>query len=181
MRGIMFKRDFGSGFMKVDVSDILKNSGASLKFFIEEEITGKDELFGVSRFLSPVKVEGTITSFENVLKVNAKGIVTILATCAKCLKDIDFEIYFEVNEDFSTTGNEEEAEAFTGEIIDLSSVVNQSIVIALPMKIVCDDDCKGLCPVCGKDLNEEVCNCDTSAIDPRFESLRSLFKLDEEV
>ena len=167
--------------MKVDVSDILKNSGESLRFSIEEKITETNSDFGVSEFLSPVKAEGTITSFEEVLKVKAEGEVKVRTNCAKCLNSFDLEVFFEVNEDFSTTGNEGAAETFTGEIIDLSSVVNQSILMALPMRIVCDDDCKGLCPICGKDLNEEACNCNASTIDPRFESLRSLFKLDEEV
>lgn len=49
------------------------------------------------------------------------------------------------------------------------------------MKVVCREDCKGLCPVCGKDLNKGDCDCDTTYRDPRFESLRALFNDDEEV
>ena len=63
----------------------------------------------------------------------------------------------------------------------MKDVVRRGILTGLPMKILCRDDCKGLCPICGRDLNEGGCECRTDYIDPRFESLRSLFKLDEEV
>ena len=49
------------------------------------------------------------------------------------------------------------------------------------MKTLCRDDCKGLCPVCGKDLNTGACGCDPTEIDPRFESLRALVNVEEEV
>ena len=49
------------------------------------------------------------------------------------------------------------------------------------MKVLCREDCKGLCPVCGKDLNDGDCGCDRTERDPRFESLRALFNDDEEV
>ena len=76
---------------------------------------------------------------------------------------------------------DEEIETFSGDSIDLTSSVIRNILAVLPMKVVCRDDCKGLCPVCGQNLNIKDCGCDTTYIDPRFESLRSLLKFDEEV
>ena len=89
---------------------------------------------------------------------------------------------FKLNEKFSSNASyDEEIETFSGDSIDLTSTVFRNILAAMPMKVVCSDDCKGLCPVCGQNLNVKDCGCDTTYIDPRFESLRSLLKFDEEV
>lgn len=166
--------------MNVDISKILKVNGASLNFEIEKNITDVESFPDVCEFLSPVKVEGTVTNFEGDFLVEANGSTAVFMNCSRCLKPVKLEVKFGIKENFSNTGKEE-TETFLGDTIDLTSVVGRSILISLPMKVVCDEDCKGLCPICGKDLNEGDCGCDTTNIDPRFESLRSLFKLDEEV
>ncbi|HCT65196.1 MAG TPA: DUF177 domain-containing protein [Lachnospiraceae bacterium] len=166
--------------MNVDISKILKANGESLDFEIEKNITDIENYPDVCEFLSPVKVEGTVTNFEGEFLVEAKGSTTVVMNCSRCLKPTTVDVKFGIKENFSNTGKEE-TETFLGDTIDLTSIVGRSILIGLPMKVVCDEDCKGLCPICGKDLNEGDCECDTTYIDPRFESLRSLFKLDEEV
>lgn len=166
--------------MNVNISKILKVDGGNLGFEIEKNIADIESYPDVCEFLSPVKVEGTVTNFEGEFLVEGNGNVTVLLNCSRCLQPVKLEIQFGIKENFSNTGKEE-TETFLGDTIDLTSVVGRSILVNLPMKVVCDEDCKGLCPICGKDLNEGDCECDTTYIDPRFESLRSLFKLDEEV
>lgn len=58
--------------------------------------------------------------------------------------------------------------------IDLSKGLSENFHLALPMRITCADDCKGLCPVCGINLNEKKCNCTKNRIDPRWEGLKKL-------
>lgn len=58
--------------------------------------------------------------------------------------------------------------------LDLDEVCEGDIFLELPSKFLCRPDCKGLCPVCGKDLNEGQCQCDTKRIDPRLEVLKKL-------
>ncbi|RCK75807.1 MAG: hypothetical protein IGBAC_1082 [Ignavibacteriae bacterium] len=60
--------------------------------------------------------------------------------------------------------------------IDLAEDVRQYILLAIPIKLLCKEDCKGLCPSCGKNLNEGKCNCNTDFIDPRWEALSKLIK-----
>ncbi len=60
--------------------------------------------------------------------------------------------------------------------IDLTSFISEIIYLYHPIKMVCKADCKGICPQCGANLNEEGCNCDSEAIDPRWEALRKLIK-----
>lgn len=167
--------------MFIDISEILTTKGASLAFNVSEEISEAGFSPDVEKFLSPVKVEGTVTNVNGDFCVYAKGCAEVQMSCSRCLKPVNRNVKFNVDEIFSSTGKDEETEAFTGNIIELSSVVKKCILFSLPMKVVCREDCKGLCPVCGKDLNEGSCNCSTEYINPKFEGLRSLFKIDEEV
>lgn len=57
---------------------------------------------------------------------------------------------------------------------DLSQVFREDVLLDLPAKFLCREDCKGLCPRCGKDLNEGECSCDRGEIDPRLEALKAL-------
>jgi len=167
--------------MFVDISGILMKKGSSLSFKAEEKLSSDNYKPNLNAFLSPVKVEGTIRNVDGRFEVEAKGEIDVLLNCGRCLKCIEYRLDFDINEIYTNTGNDEEAETFSGSTIELDSVVERSILFNLPMKIVCSEDCKGLCHICGKDLNEGDCGCDTSYINPKFESLRSLFKCDEEV
>ena len=62
-----------------------------------------------------------------------------------------------------------------GDTLDFTEVIRANICALIPMKILCTDDCKGLCHICGKNLNEEQCECE-KPIDPRFAQLSSFFK-----
>lgn len=59
--------------------------------------------------------------------------------------------------------------------LDLDENIQMEVASSLPMKTICDDDCKGLCPRCGIDLNMKLCYCEDDDIDPRFEKLRDIF------
>lgn len=63
-----------------------------------------------------------------------------------------------------------------GDNIDLTPIFRAESILAIPMQVYCREDCQGLCPECGTNLNEEVCGCETDQIDPRLEKLRSLLE-----
>jgi uncharacterized protein len=65
-------------------------------------------------------------------------------------------------------------EYFDGRTIDLDPIVREQVLLALPVAVVCRDDCKGLCPVCGQDLNEKECGCERKVVDPRLAVLKSV-------
>lgn len=65
---------------------------------------------------------------------------------------------------------------YSGEEIDLGQMMREQFYLALPMKPLCQPDCQGLCPVCGKNRNRETCSCESTWVDPRFEALRNLKK-----
>ena len=166
----------------IDISEILTRKGSSISFNVSDNVDVDNYKPEINKFLSPVKVEGTITNNEGNFKLTAKLDAKVSLSCYRCLKPVEYDISLDIDEVYTNNaGNDEEAETFVGNTIELSSIVRKSIIFSLPMKVVCSEGCKGLCPVCGKDLNDGPCSCDTSYINPKFESLRSLFKVDEEV
>jgi uncharacterized protein len=69
---------------------------------------------------------------------------------------------------------EVDEEAFDGQKIDLDPIVREQVLLALPMRVICRDDCKGLCPSCGQDLNVEKCACEPRGVDPRLAVLKNI-------
>lgn len=67
---------------------------------------------------------------------------------------------------------------YSGDMIDLGQMMREQFYLALPMKPLCEPDCKGLCPVCGKNRNRETCSCESTWVDPRFEVLKNFRKPD---
>lgn len=65
-------------------------------------------------------------------------------------------------------------EGYTGKQIDLTPAMREQILLSIPPSPVCREDCKGLCAICGKDLNEGACDCDRTVVDPRWEALKAV-------
>ncbi|AMJ41944.1 YceD family protein [Anaerotignum propionicum] len=168
--------------MLLGMAQLFSKNGLSIPVMLTEQINDTSDYPDVVEFLQPVKLEGTLKNENETFVFEAKGNTEVNLRCDRCLAPVRKELCFEIKERFAHTGRgNEETETFSGDQIDLADFVRRGILCALPMKVLCSDHCKGLCPVCGKNLNEGVCECDTTYIDPRFESLRTLFNVDEEV
>ncbi len=115
---------------------------------------------------------------------NSKGIYitgelasNIETECARCLTPVLVPIQIELNDLFYHPPQQTPAGEFAvGEdgFIDLAPLVRQLSLLEVPMQHFCRSDCKGLCPNCGQDLNEGVCECPADDIDPRLALLRNL-------
>ena len=166
--------------MNINISAVSGRREATIPFSFNEEL--KADFTDGAVFITPVSLEGEVIKDGDIYYVNGEGSVEMSMPCDRCLTPVSFSVSFKLNEQFSSNaGYDEEIETFSGDSIDLTSTVTKNILAEMPMKVVCSDDCKGLCPICGQNLNVKDCGCDTTYIDPRFESLRSLLKFDEEV
>jgi uncharacterized protein len=106
--------------------------------------------------------------------------------CARCLDPVkqdvsrDFELLYRPlgadagRDELSVTDAEAEIGYYQGEGILLEDVLREQVLLALPLKITCRDDCKGLCPHCGKNLNQEQCSCAAPVEDPRWAALKDI-------
>ncbi|MCL1849772.1 MAG: DUF177 domain-containing protein [Clostridiales bacterium] len=117
--------------------------------------------------LSPVHVTGSVTYGGNGYLVAGKLSAKTQIPCSRCLAPVDQDLAFDFDEEFEEQEFPEE-----DAVIDLFDVAAQIWVTAVPMQVLCDDECKGLCPQCGKNLNEGECGCQGSEVDPRLEILR---------
>lgn len=168
--------------MNIDISSVLGKKGGQMNFSLCENIENKADYPNITAFDGPVEIKGTVTNTAGSLSVEADGFANIVLPCDRCGKEVKTEVDFFLEEVYVASGNaSEEDESYSGNTITLDGAVKKSILSSLPMKVLCSEDCKGLCPQCGKDLNTGECGCKTDYINPRFESLRSLFKVDKEV
>ena len=106
--------------------------------------------------------------------------------CARCLEPVarNIERHFDLlyrpqgtdagREEISVTTAEAEIGYYTGDGLLLEDVLREQVLLAVPLKIVCREECKGLCPHCGRNLNQGSCDCREQVSDPRWDALRGL-------
>lgn len=172
--------------MKIDVTKIKKVLGQ--KFPIEFQQTMESvEINGEHiAFVTPVRVFGMITNTGAGLKVEAKIETTLKRACGRCLEEysqpIEFPfelVYKSTHETAEVEENASEEEDFLfyeGNTIDLTDAVRESLLMAVPMKALCREDCRGFCAQCGSNLNQKECDCTSVQVDPRLQVLEKLLK-----
>ncbi|WHH59872.1 DUF177 domain-containing protein [Petroclostridium sp. X23] len=169
--------------MIIDLSDIITSKSSQLEFDSVVNI-GKVEFMGsLYNFLQPVQVKGSIHKIENVFELDAQITGSVKVNCFRCMKelekDFDFSIHENLTNDAGNNGEDEDTIRFQGSRIDITEIVVNNTLMNIPVKYLCSEDCKGLCPACGADLNIEQCNCTNNNIDPRFEVLKKLLNQKE--
>jgi uncharacterized protein len=109
----------------------------------------------------------------------------VKGTCARCLEPFSlplssqFQLTLKPKPDSPPTEEVElrredlETDFYQGEEIDLSPLIQDQVLLTIPPKLVCREDCRGLCQKCGRNLNRETCHCPEKAVDPRLEALRN--------
>lgn len=107
-------------------------------------------------------------------------------SCARCLEPVDqvvarsFDLLYRPQgidakaEELSVTDVEAEIGYYRGDGLELEDILREQILLALPLKTVCKENCKGLCPHCGKNLNLEECSCAEPVEDPRWAALKDI-------
>ncbi len=143
---------------------------------------GKFSVLEASPFeLSITHVKDT----QIILKGETKVVLEI--PCDRCLKPVKTEISVTIDKDIklNEVANNlhmiEEQNYIDGYNLDVDKLLYSEILIGWPMKILCCEDCKGVCNVCGQNLNEGTCSCEDTGIDPRMSVIRDVFKNFKEV
>jgi len=128
---------------------------------------------------------------EYIIKGNVSTSVELV--CDRCLKEFARELDLHIDLMYSRTsevaeeGKHHEVQAgelntgfIAGDELDLGEVVSEQMMLATPMRSLCTEGCKGICPKCGADLNETECGCEAGSIDPRFQVLEEYLKKKKE-
>ena len=173
--------------MKLDLRPLLAGDRL-LKFDYELPLDIDPEdtssfLYG-TRFPSPMKVHGDITNTAGYMRMHLDTSVDYIAQCGRCLAPVSgsFTLSLEKTvaprnllENLSEDRLDEYAIIEDG-FLDMDEQLREQLEMEFPLRFLCREDCKGLCPKCGKNLNEEACSCETKEIDPRLEPLRKILE-----
>jgi uncharacterized protein len=130
-------------------------------------------------------IEGRASRKRERVRLQGKVRAALEINCDRCLKGVPYilEEKFDVayapadseTEKHELQAEDLETDVFEGEFIEIDNVAREQILLHLPARILCKEDCKGLCPVCGADLNETDCGCEQKTIDPRWEALKGMY------
>lgn len=171
--------------MKLNVANELKLPGREGHASLCKQ-TEDIEYFGrMIRFADNIAVEVSYVFDGSGFELRGSIKTAIKGECARCAKELiipfehDFIERFEKN---SPEGDDNDAYLFSGEELDLSDLVRDNILLNMDNYVLCKDDCRGLCPVCGCDLNTVQCSCEQEANEENpFSKLKALFNDDKEV
>ncbi|HEX6988415.1 MAG TPA: DUF177 domain-containing protein [Bacillota bacterium] len=168
--------------MRIDIGDIRKQRGRTLRRSLLATVEPLEFRGERIRFEGPLRLDVRLHNAGGRLWADVAVHGRVQATCARCLKPVERAVEFSYSEAFRRPDQEPLADegvretVFEGDEIDLSGGFEEQVLLALPMRDLCRPDCRGLCPVCGADLNEGDCGCDRTEIDPRFAPLAELLR-----
>ena len=107
---------------------------------------------------------------DRKLEVEGKAKLTLKVPCDRCLDPVEVPLEFDIIRTLDLNESE-----------DVDQLVCDELILNLPMKVLCSEDCKGICNRCGTNLNHETCDCDTRSLDPRMAVIQDIFKQFKEV
>lgn len=112
-------------------------------------------------FATPIHIKGEAFNRAGIVKIKFTTEFTLNLICDRCLKELERSYVYDFEHIVVTSLNHDNDEYIVAknESIDLKEIAVSDLLLQLPTKMLCDDNCKGLCPVCGCNLNESQCDC----------------------
>jgi uncharacterized protein len=169
--------------MRIELASLEEGRGDFTHTYQLQDLTLDDErvvLRGTTEVRGKVKRSGTEAVVEGHIDTGVQ------VDCDRCLKPIQFPVTSDFSLEYITGGEYEESHlaeltedvmsvsVFNGDTIDLDEIVKEQILLAVPTRSLCKDDCLGICPQCGYDRNSGECGCEQKETDPRWSALRDL-------
>ena len=173
--------------MRIELEKLEGGRGDFAHFYHPDELNPVDERVTLA---GAAEVKGRVSRTGDGVAVNGHVETRVQLECDRCLKPVelpvsaDFALEYITEADYESSSaaalNEEEmsVSVFDGESIDVDEIVKEQILLAVPARTLCREDCKGICPECGIDLNTVQCDCAAEEVDPRWAALKSFKKTD---
>ena len=165
--------------MLLGLSKIIDCPGASVPFSTDLDLS--DLRYGTCNPVSePVKAEGVVRNTAGVLMMKGAITTCIHGICDRCATEFAREMEIPLDVVLVTELADEENEdewvfPLEGDSADLEDIIRTVVVLNMDTKLLCKEDCKGLCHRCGKNLNDGPCSCQKE-LDPRFAALKQLLE-----
>ena len=160
--------------MILDLKSIFLCEGSVLERELVQDMS-ETAVDGVKPFVSPVRVDVTAENRAGLVKLSLATSFNFQKPCDRCGTDVIREIHYSFEHYLVTSlsGDQNDDYIETPDYtLDIDELLRSDILLELPLKYLCREDCKGLCPVCGANRNEVQCNCAVKSVDPRLEALR---------
>lgn len=174
--------------MKIRIDD-LKNK--TVEISDEESLEGYPTLLALQEageclFLAPLRIHLTIAREFDHIRVNGRVETSLRLGCARCLVEFrlninsPFTIFYmraaglPQDEDVELAENDLISSTYEGDEIDFTSEIAEQVILEIPFKPLCREDCRGLCPNCGTELNVAECSCGRNDSNFRFSALKDL-------
>ena len=165
--------------MRLGLAQIMDQPGQSVSFSTSMDLS--DLQYGICNPVTePVVAEGVVRNTAGVLVMTGRISTTIHGICDRCADEFSREVEFPLDvvlvQELSNEENEDEwVFPLEADAADLDDIVRTVFVLNLDSKLLCKEDCKGLCCRCGKNLNHGPCGCQKE-LDPRFAALKQLLE-----
>lgn len=169
--------------VKLDLKPLLKHETDTLDFAFYLEEPGIDNMGEPIAFEGPVKAMGSVKRIAEQIFLEIDIEASLITQCARCLQTVLKPINISCFEELLPFAKEKEVEQdenvffYKNHSIDLLGYARELVIVSMPFKTVCQDNCKGICTLCGKNRNEGVCECavedvEKDNVDPRLAQLR---------
>lgn len=182
---MLFCRDISHNgcVMRIELDKLGKYGGAFAHVYQPNELSLEEA--GV-RLTRPAELRGRIDREGHEVRLNGSITARAEIDCDRCLQPIvvpinaDFDVNYVPAEDYAADVTPElhvedlNLSVFEEETIDIDDLAREQVLLALPSRALCSEDCKGLCPVCGINKNMQACQCESSEVDPRWAALKDL-------
>ena len=174
--------------MIIDISKVVKSINKEVSEEVSIELTSFESRLGDFPILQKSPVVLTITNQENkTLFIRGAVDVTLSIPCGRCLEEVPTQICFDIDkkltiQDSILVDDEmEETDYLIGFELDVDKLVYAEILVNWPMRVLCKEDCEGICKVCGANLNKGDCGCQRTELDPRMAAIQDIFSKFKEV
>ena len=174
--------------MIIDISKIVKSINKEVSEEVSIELTSFKSRLGEFPILQKSPVVLTVTNQENkTVFIRGTVDVTLSIPCGRCLEEVPTQICFDIDKklDIQEGGlvddEMEENDYLIGFELDVDKLVYAEILVNWPMRVLCKEDCEGICKVCGANLNKGDCGCQRTELDPRMAAIQDIFNKFKEV
>lgn len=175
--------------MQINLTELFSIEGKSKTYTVPLELTQFHSPAGDYEIVEKEPVTLTITNQgDKVLTAVGKAVLTLEMPCDRCLDPVRVPFELEIDQELDMNQTEEDRAAkldeqfyLKGYNLDVDQLVGNELTLNLPMKVLCSEDCKGICNRCGTNLNRGTCDCESRSLDPRMSVIQDIFKQLKEV
>ena len=174
--------------MIIDISNVVKSINKEVSEEVSIELSSFESRLGDFPILQKSPVVLSIANQENAaVFIRGSVDVTLSIPCGRCLEEVPTQICFDIDKKLTIQDSiliddeMEETDYLIGFELDVDKLVYAEILVNWPMRVLCKEDCEGICKVCGANLNKGDCGCQRTELDPRMAAIQDIFSKFKEV